>query len=154
MGDDAGGLSATQADVLELVVNEIIPPSADGRLPGAGELGIARGIAASLDAGSRAQLAADLETLDRLARVEGSDRFVALAPARRTEVLRKMEIEAPAFVSGLLFQICVAYYQHPRVHEGLGRDPRPPFPKGYELASFDASLLADVRDRPKPYREA
>jgi hypothetical protein len=37
--------------------------------------------------------------------------------------------------------------------EALGREPRPPYPLGYELAPFDEALLEPVRRLPKLYRE-
>jgi hypothetical protein len=57
------------------------------------------------------------------------------------------------FVQSLTFPLYIAYYQHPRVLEALGREARPPHPEGYEIEPFDPSLLEPVRRRPKLYRE-
>jgi len=54
----------------------------------------------------------------------------------------------------LMFHAYIGYYQHPRVIEGLDLPPRPPHPKGYEMAPNDLSLLEPVRKRGKAYRES
>jgi hypothetical protein len=40
------------------------------------------------------------------------------------------------------------------VLEGLGLDPRPPFPTGHSLEPFDPALLEPARSRGKLYRDA
>ena len=39
------------------------------------------------------------------------------------------------------------YYRDDRVMRSLGMEPRPPFPKGYEVAQGDWSLLEPVKAR-------
>jgi hypothetical protein len=68
-------------------------------------------------------------------------------------VLRELEVSEPGFVPGLVFQTYATYYQHPRVLEALGVDPRPPHPKGYDLEPGDLSALERVRARGRLYRE-
>src|SRR6516162_1999713 len=41
-----------------------------------------------------------------------------------------------------------------RVMRSLGLEPRPPYPKGFEVEQGDWSLLDPVRARPKLYRDA
>jgi hypothetical protein len=48
---------------------------------------------------------------------------------------------------GIGLHLYPAYYQHPRVLEGLGEPPRPPFPDGYDLEETDPQLLEKLRDR-------
>ena len=46
-----------------------------------------------------------------------------------------------------------AYYRDGRVMRSLGREPRPPFPKGHPLPDGDWSLLDAVRGRPPLWRD-
>ena len=61
--------------------------------------------------------------------------------------------DAPAVFQTLLVHAYRDYYQHPRVVEALGLEPRPPFPKGFEVAPSDLTLLDPVRRRRKMYRD-
>jgi Gluconate 2-dehydrogenase subunit 3 len=150
---DTRPLSAAQRSALAAVVDAVIPLSADGRLLGAGELGLAPVIEEKLGA-MVVFTARGLDALDALARERGAAGFAALADAERTEVLDAHAAADPGFLPGLVFQIYSAYYQHPRVLEGLGLEPRPPHPKGYALEQPDLeALLAPVRARAKLYRD-
>jgi gluconate 2-dehydrogenase subunit 3-like protein len=147
------GFSDAQRAALASVLDAIIPPSANGRLPGAGELGLASSIEERLGA-MGAFTALGLDALDALARERGVSGFAALAPAARADVLNAHAAADPGFLPGLVFQVYSAYYQHPRVQEGLGLEPRPPHPKGYALEQPDLdALLAPVRAKAKQYRE-
>jgi hypothetical protein len=147
-------LSDAQRAALAAVLDAIIPRGADGRMPGAGELGLAREIEEKLGA-MVAFTARGLDALDGLARERGAAGFAAVAPADRADVLNAHAAADPGFLPGLVFQVYSAYYQHPRVLEGLGLEPRPPHPKGYALEQPDLdALLAPVRARAKLYRDA
>jgi hypothetical protein len=147
-------LTESQRAILAAVLDAIVPRSADGRLPGAGELGLAGGIEESLGA-MIAFTARGLDALEGLAQERGARGFAALGAAERTEVLNAHAAADPGFLPGLIFQTYSAYYQHPRVVAGLGLEPRPPHPKGYALEQPDLdALLAPVRARAKLYREA
>jgi hypothetical protein len=147
-------LSAAQRNALASVLDAIIPPSADGRMPGAGEIGLAPAVEERLGA-MVAFTARGLDALDAIARERGATAFAALAATERAEVLKAHAAADAGFLPGLVFQAYSAYYQHPRVLEGLGLEPRPPHPKGYALEQPDLdALLAPVRARAKLYREA
>jgi hypothetical protein len=137
---------------LACVLDEIIPPGGAERLPGAGELGLARRIAAIPELSE--VLAQGLAGLDERARARGARGFAGLPAEQRREVLNELAAAQPAFLPGLIFQTYVGYYQDPRVLEGLGLEPRPPHPLGYTLEPSDLDdLLADVRQRRGLYRE-
>ena len=148
--------SADQTAALGSVLDLLIPPSGDGRLPGAGEAGVGARIAESAgrDAGLRGTVAAGLAALDEAARTRGASGFVALAAADRLAALQAIAPAQPGFVPSLIFHTYAGYYQQGRVLEGLGLEARPPFPKGYEMEPFDESLLAQVRRRDKMWRDA
>ena len=148
-----GGFSDGQRAALSAVLDAIIPPSADGRLPGAGALGLAAAIEERLGA-MGAFTARGLDALDAIARERGARGFAALAPTARADALNAHATADPGFLPGLVFQVYSAYYQHPRVQEALGLEPRPPHPKGYALEQPDLdALLTPVRARAKRYRE-
>jgi len=147
-------LRADQRISLAAVLDAIIPPSSDGRMPGAGEIGLAPAIEERLGP-MVAFTARGLDALDAIAREQGAVGFAALSDAKRAEVLTTHSTADPGFLPGLIFSIYSAYYQHPRVLAGLGLEPRPPHPKGYSLEQAELhALLAPVRARTKLYREA
>lgn len=150
MSDTTTGFSDSDLHLLTSVLDEIIPPSADGRLPGAGQLGLARSIDASLQKTPelRAMIAQGLTELDTLARDRKGTPFTALAKDDKVQLLNEQ-----GFVLPLAFQTYIAYYGHTRVADGLGLEARPPHPTGYQLKPNDLSLLDAVRRRPKGYRE-
>lgn len=155
MSDTSPLLSTEQERALSAVLDEIVPPGADGRMPGAGELGIARHIARvmSEDAGLRSVVVQGLAALGELARALGFPSFDALPGPRRLGLLNQLESTAPAFLPSLIYNTFVGYYQHPRVSEALGIGADPPHPKGYTMPPNDLSLLEPVRRRGKIYRE-
>jgi hypothetical protein len=141
--------SAEEARTLASVLDDLLPPSSDGRLPGAGVLGVGRHVEAALakTPDLRAMIVEGLAALASRARRLNADGFGALPRDERLAALNEQ-----GFVLPLMFQACTGYYQHPKVLEGLGLDPRPPHPKGYEMVPGDLTLLDPVRRRAKLYR--
>ena len=146
----AFALGPGEEPALAAVLDALLPPSGDGRMPGAGALGLAARIEA-IAAGSpllAGALREGLASLDASARGRGAAGFAALDAGAREGLLRTVAEEQPGFVPGLLFHLLGAYYQHPRVLEGLGLEARPPFPKGYAMEPSDLdALLEPVRRR-------
>jgi hypothetical protein len=152
--DTPRGFSDQQARVLDGVLDDIIPRSADGRLPGAGELGLADSIAAGLHKMPelRAMIEQGVSALDDLARKRWSQGFASLAPPERSAALNELASSEHAFPPVLLLHTYAAYYRHPRIVAALGLEPRPPHPKGYEMGDDDLTLLDVVRRRGPLYR--
>jgi len=94
-----------------------------------------------------------LAALAEVAAARGANGFAALPPAERPAALEALSATAPTFVPSLVFPTYLAYYQHPRVLEGLGVPARPPHPLGYPLEEGDLSLLDPVRARGRLYRD-
>jgi hypothetical protein len=145
-------LNADMARGLAALLDELVPPSEDGRMPGAGELGLGPTIHENAP-DMRLVIEQGLAALDEHARSRGALDFAGLAKGERCAVLTEVAAVQVALVPGLVFQTYVHYYQHPRVLSGLQLEPRPPYPKGYEMEPSDLSLLDPVRERPKLYRE-
>jgi hypothetical protein len=149
-GSDAG-LTAMQHETLAVVLNMIVPPGTDGRMPGASEMAVLRHIA------ERSHLAGIREDLDKLER-DAIDRFgaafAALDEVRRLSLLDEMRASDPMALHELALATVTCYYQQDRVLEGLGIEARPPYPKGYQVETGDLSLLQPVIARGKIYRDA
>jgi len=148
-------LTADQLRALAPVLDAFIPRSADGTLPGAGELGIA----ADLDAALRrapemhAMVVAALAELDRLAVRRGAARFTALPPDEQQAALGELSSTERAFPPMLMLYTFGCYYQHPRVLAHYGLPAGPPHPGGHAVAASDlASLLDPVRRRGPIFR--
>ncbi len=140
---------------LTSVLDEIIPPSPDGRLPGAGELGLADHVEAVVQRtpALRPVLARGLAALDELARGRGVRHFAALSREERVEALNGLAATEPECLPSLVFHTYTGYYQAGPVLVGLGLEPRPPHPQGHVVEPGDLSLLDPVRRRAKLYRE-
>jgi hypothetical protein len=146
-------LTPAQRASLDIVLNMIVPPSADGRMPGAVEVGVpAYLVAEAPDA--LPQLRRELEELERRARERFARGFAQLDAVERQTLTEAMRAQEPSFMGRLAMETLACYYQHDRVLEGLGVEARPPYPKGYQVVQGDLSLLEPVRARGKIYRDA
>jgi gluconate 2-dehydrogenase subunit 3-like protein len=148
-------LTDDQRRALAPVLDGFVPRSADGRLPGAGELGLGADLDEALQRvpEMHAAVVASLAALDRLAAARGAARFTALDDARQADVLSELSCTEHAFPPMLMLYTFGCYYKHPRVLAHYGLEARPPHPKGYEVGPVDlASLLEPVRARGAIYR--
>ena len=143
--------SDAERNGLSALLDEIIPPGRDGRMPGAGQLGLEARIEADLakQEGLIEVARAGLAALDEAS--GGS--FVELDRSRRRGIVDQVVAAHPALVPSLVFLTYTAYYEHPQVRVGLGRDPRPAHPGGYELEPFDPDLVEQVLRREPLYRK-
>jgi hypothetical protein len=142
-------LSGDQRRSLQCLAEMMIPASAEFGVPSAGDDAIFADILQSLgrDAG---HVTAVLQALDAMS----GGPFADLDPQRRDTVaaqLRETGGEALTYLTRIILQ---CYYRDDRVMRSLGMEPRPPFPKGFEVEQGDWSLLDPVRARPKLYRDA
>jgi hypothetical protein len=151
--DSTQVLTAEQRKMLDIVLDIIVPPSADARMPGAAEVGVPAYLAAEAS-DALPVLRQELDELDRRSRERWARGFAELGDGERKELIAGMRAQAPLFMSRLAMETLACYYQHDRVLQGLGRDARPPYPKGYQVAQGDLSLLDPVRARGKIYRDA
>src|SRR5215475_9680174 len=145
---------ALPRDALACVLDLLIPASADGRLPSAGELGLAAYVEelAATTPGLRPLLEQGLARLDAEAASRGARGFTALAPDARCALFDELEASLPAFAPTVFFVAMTGYYREPRVLAALGLEARPPFPKGHAVDESDFGLLERVRQRGKLYR--
>jgi len=149
-------MTDAHARTLAGILDHVIPPSADGRLPGAGALGMAAQVVEAMRRAPEMELAVlpALDDAESQARQRHGCAFVELSPEQQGALVRGLENAHPALIPTLAFHVYVAYYQHPRVIAALGLEARPPHPRGYEMAPNDLGLLDPVRRRGKLYRDA
>lgn len=145
--------SAVQERLLDGVLDGLIPPSADGRLPGAGRIGLVASLDEALKKAEalRPVIEQGLDTVAQL--VAGGD-LAAMSPEERARTMKDLESRDAGFLMTLMFLAYPAYYQHPKVLTALGLEPRPPHPEGYPMKPHDLSLLDPVRGRGKMFRNA
>lgn len=137
-------------DLLDLVV----PPTADGRLPGAGALGMATHVAATVENTPMLAGVVDygLSALRDAATQRNPGGWAALSATEKADVFGAFAADDQFFLPAFLFLAYSGYYQHPRVVESLGVEPRPPHPIGYPMEPNDLTLLEPVRRRARMYR--
>lgn len=147
---EKNNLTATRR-TLAAVLDEVLPASADGRMPSASQVELATYVEGALAAGAPATdtIVEGLRSLDEAAASQGG--FAALAAPDRIAALRALPQDG--WLLMLLMQAYGGYYQHPRVVEALGLDPTPPFPRGNQVPPSDPTLLDHVRGRARMYRE-
>ena len=127
-------------DLLDAVLDTLIPASEDGRMPGAGSLGLADAVRAQTEP-AKDLVAAGLAAADAAG-------FADLDLEGRVAVLRELESTQPGFVGTLYMTVLPAYYQHPKALEGLGLEPRPPHPKGSHQEVDELLSLQEIRCEP------
>lgn len=134
---------------MQAFLDLVIPPSPDGRLPGAGSLDLTSGLADQLEADAMLAppVQAGLQAVREAALARDPEGLSGLSPEARVEVVEAQLGAHPLLMLGLARHLYPAYYQHPRILEGLGEPPRPPFPEGYDLEATDPQLLEKLRAR-------
>ena len=140
-------LSADQCRSLRCLAGMMIPASAEYDVPGASDEAIFGEILRSLGCHA-GPVTAVLQTLD----ADGP--FADLDPQRRDAVAAQLRETGGDALADLTRIILQCYYRDDRVMRSLGLEPRPPYPKGFEVEQGDWSLLDPVRARPKLYRDA
>lgn len=146
--------SAAEVRALACVLDWMIPPGPDGRLPSGGDPDFAYRVAEAMRsrAALRPLLEDGLAELDERARERGAERFAELPRAEQSEVLGRTGPHRRAFLMALAAQTFLVYYGRPDVLEAHGYDARPPYPEGYEIEPTDFELLEPVRRCSKMYR--
>ena len=147
------GLTAAQRATLEQVLDLIVPPSADGRMPGASEVGVPAYLLVHC-ADALPTLRDELDRLDNQAQSLNGPPFSRLGANERQALVETLRAHDAEFMSRLALETVTCYYQHDRVLAALGMEVRSPAPQGFKVISGELMLLAPVRKRGKMYRDA
>ena len=152
MTDD--GFTPDEKKAVASLLDVIVPPSTDGRLPGAGALGLLAHVERTVlkTPMLRPVVEYGLSALEERARARGAAGFAALSPSDQAALLADFAATDQFVLPALLFLAYGGYYQHPRIVEALGLEARAPHPKGYGMEPDDFTLLDPVRRRGKMYR--
>ncbi|MGI9486853.1 MAG: gluconate 2-dehydrogenase subunit 3 family protein [Geminicoccaceae bacterium] len=144
-------LDDAQRELLDALLDQIIPASDDGRIPAAGAFGVADFIIGRAVADPElGQLI--LHGLEKAAAFVDAD-GIRLDPA----AVRQLEQEAPASFEALLRQAYMGYYSRGDIRGLLGLSPKPVHPDGYDVPEQDLdeirALTAPVMERGPCYRD-
>ncbi len=147
-------LSEQERNVLHAAMDEIIP-AGDG-MPAASEV---RGLeylerVAAGDADVAGDIRRSLAALNEWSQRLFEKSFDQLEREARISALARWEAAAPVEFARLRDYTYEAYYTQPRVWKLIGYEFYPTDHPGPHMQPFDDSILADVRNRPKLYREA
>lgn len=136
-------------DFMEALLDLAVPPSASGDLPGAGALGLSPAVATALQADPLLGplVEAGVQAVREAALSQHPEGLPGMAPQAGAKVVEAQLATHPLLIMGILRYLYPAYYQHPRVLEGIGEPPRPPFPEGFDVEATDAELLEKLRAR-------
>ena len=136
-------------DFMKALLDLVIPPSASGDLPGAGALGLSPAVATALQADPLLGplVEAGAQAVWEAALSQHPEGLPGMAPQAGAKVVEAQLAAHPLLIMGILRYLYPAYYQHPRVLEGIGEPPRPPFPEGFDVEATDAELLEKLRAR-------
>jgi hypothetical protein len=149
MADDDPGFSAEQEQVMAALIDAIVPPSDDGRLPGAGALDLVPHVERSVRQNPmlRPVIEYGLSAIGELAASRNASGLAGVSAAGWTAALREFAATDQFFLPAFLFLVYGGYYQHGQVLTALGLEPRAPHPQGHEMGGDDWSLLDPVRGR-------
>ena len=134
---------------MRAILDLAIPPSGDGKLPGAGSLDLCSDVAGALEADAMLGpiVQAGLRAVHDAALARDPGGLTRLSQQARLEVVEAQLGPHPLLMIGVVRYLYPAYYRHPRVLDALGEPARPPFPEGYEIEATDAGLLEKLRSR-------
>jgi hypothetical protein len=131
--------------MLCLVARTMIPADPETDTPGADDAAIVDSVCHVLG-GAPERTRQALATLHQLA--DGD--FTAADEPRRLQCLEAFRRSAGAQATLLVAAVLQCYYRDQRIMRRLGMEPRPPYPKGYEVEEGDRDLLEPVKAR-KPF---
>lgn len=138
-----------EQNTLGALVDMIIPASAEYNVSGAGDETILNDILGAA-APHHDAISLALGILEELA---GGTGFADLPDADRSAAAEAFRAAQPEIAGLIAVLTAQCYYRDDRVMHSLDMEARPPFPKGFEVAQGDWSLLDPVCAREKFYRE-
>lgn len=143
-------LTEEEMQTLTVILNQIIPPSEDGIMPGASDVGFF----AYLENEKLIQwIREGLFEIVEEARNNYNQDFSALDGAEQIKFIEMMRRKFFQFFTRFTTYVIQCYYQDDRVLAAIGLDARPPFPEGYIMEEGDLTLLEAVYLREKMYRK-
>ena len=136
--------------LLQRLLDALLPASADGRLPAGSEVALLQMLQQQ---GEQDWLSAGLQAVRQSGAdgaLEGRGGLSALDPQALLERLKSQHF---TFLTALSKKLMHCYYQDGRVMQAIGLEARAPFPMGHHVEEGDWSLLEAVYDRGELYRK-
>jgi hypothetical protein len=146
---EGADLSAAQERTLAALLNLMIPPSGDGRLPGAADVGF---LAYLVRENLVGWLRDGLLGIDQQLQDARRGEFSTLNGPEQAALFEAWRRRHARFFAELSTHVLQCYYQNDRVLKAIGLEARPPFPLGYVVQEGDLTLLEPVLERGKLYR--
>ena len=143
-------LNEEQERTLVALLKLIIPPSEDGKMPGAADVGF---LAYMHNENLIPWVREGLLSIAEETHKRYGQEFSVLRSSEQSELIGKLRRRLFRFFSRLTTEVIQCYYQHDRVLEAIGLEARAPFPDGYVLEDGDLTLLEPVYQRGKIYRD-
>ena len=145
--------SESKLNVLTSILDELIPASTDGKIPGAGSVVSPEFLRTASDDASDPVGAIDAVLAGVSRRTED---FAVLDRSERMKILQAVETEAPDSFTLLVRLTYMGYYSRPEIRPLLGLGAHPVHPDGYrvqdESSELIDSLTRPVRQRGRFYR--
>lgn len=141
-------LSATELRDFRRLAGFMVPADDGLGLPGADDEVIFADIVRSLGR----DFAAVRQALADLRQISGGS-FADLPGAKAEEAAMALLSRQGPVTAALGQAVLQCYYRDRRVFRALGREHRPPFPKGHVLEQGDFGLLEAVKERPRMWRD-
>jgi len=134
-------------DLLDGVLDHLIPANPEKGIPSAGVFGVGKFIAARAVEDDNISSALN----DLLGAVSSIDGTISV------EMVRQLEVNCPKPFSLLVRLTYMGYYSRPEIRTLIGLASRPVHPIGYEVPIESADMLdlltAPVKERGQAYRE-
>lgn len=125
--------NAGQVALVNAILNQLIPARADGRVPAAGDLGVAGFVARRVAADPALHALFD-RGLDDAAGIGAGD----------VAAVKRIEAELPDFFAALQRLAYMGYYSRSDVRAALGLSPKPVHPDGYDVPREPEDLMAEL----------
>lgn len=142
-----------QSELLNAILDTLIPPRADGQVPGAGALGVADFLP-SATSYAQDPLGDTKAVLDHVS--ETAPEFLSKDANEREALLKGTEAAVPKAFATLVRLTYMGYYSRPDTRPMFGVGKHPIHPDGYPVARESDALLeeltAPVRHRGEIYR--
>ena len=143
-------LNEEQERTLTVLLNMIIPPSEDGKMPSAADVGFFTYLQ---NENLITWIREGLVSIGEESHNNYGQEFSALSGSEQTQLIDKLRRRFFQFFSRVTIEVMQCYYQNDHVLEAIGLEARPPFPRGYPLGEGDITLLEPVYMRGKIYRD-
>ncbi len=146
-------LTARDRKTLAAAIDEIIPEG-DG-MPSASQVGGVHYLdqAARQNPGIAADLHNSLDALNGASQKRFGKGFTAIEHKERVQALSSLEQSDADTFNVLRDHVYESYYTQPAVWKRIGYDFHPTNEGGPTMKPFDETVLAEVRKKPKYYRE-